>query len=179
MSELHVSYTVTVSDFRKASYFGLFLRYRRPFQILFVVLAGSFLYAVGGALGLGEVNALVFFIGAAYLAWGLLMLAGTEKQVLRYLKSPESMIGQTYEVSVSGEQIRFSMPGRGETAVFPLGKLTCVFEISQLFLVYTSATQVYLLPKRALAPEQQLWLRRLFRTALGANFGSRFDKGGK
>ena len=70
---VHTSYTVTVSDFRRASYFGLFLRHRRPLQILFVVTAGCILYAAGGLLGFGTVNPLVFFLGGAYLIWGLFL----------------------------------------------------------------------------------------------------------
>ena len=38
MEKIQVEYKVTVSDFRKASYYGLFLRHRRPLQIMFAVL---------------------------------------------------------------------------------------------------------------------------------------------
>lgn len=176
---VHTSYTVTVSDFRRASYFGLFLRHRRPLQILFVVTAGCILYAAGGLLGFGTVNPLVFFLGGAYLIWGLFLLAGAEKQVLQYIKSPDSHIGEPYDLEMDGRgTVVFTLPRRGEQASFRLKDLACAFEMSQLFLLYTSASQTYLLPKRALTEEQQVWLRRALRQALGANFGSRFEKKG-
>ena len=51
MEKIQVDYTVTVSDFRKASYYGLFLRHRRPLQIMFAVLIGAVLYGAGSYLG--------------------------------------------------------------------------------------------------------------------------------
>lgn len=69
MQTIHVNYFITVSDFRKATYYGLFLRHRRALQIMFLVLGVSILYAIGGALGLGTVNYLVFFLALAYLIW--------------------------------------------------------------------------------------------------------------
>ena len=47
MEKIQVEYKVTVSDFRKASYYGLFLRHRRPLQIMFAVLIGAVLYGTG------------------------------------------------------------------------------------------------------------------------------------
>ena len=35
MQTIHVNYSITVSDFRKATYYGLFLRHRRALQIMF------------------------------------------------------------------------------------------------------------------------------------------------
>ena len=41
MQTIHVNYFITVSDFRKATYYGLFLRHRRALQIMFLVLGVS------------------------------------------------------------------------------------------------------------------------------------------
>lgn len=53
MEKIQTEYTVTVSDFRQASYYGLFLRHRRPLQIMFAVLLAAALYGIGSSLGLG------------------------------------------------------------------------------------------------------------------------------
>ena len=71
MEKIQTEYTVTVSDFRQASYYGLFLRHRRPLQIMFAVLLAAALYGIGSSLGLGTPNPLVFLIAAAYLVPGL------------------------------------------------------------------------------------------------------------
>ena len=88
MEKIQVDYTVTVSDFRKASYYGLFLRHRRPLQIMFAVLIGAVLYGAGSYLGLGTANPLVFFLAAAYLCWGLLLFAGTERSIRQDMRTP-------------------------------------------------------------------------------------------
>lgn len=85
MQTIHVNYSITVSDFRKATYYGLFLRHRRALQIMFLVLGVSILYAIGGALGLGTVNYLVFFLALAYLIWGIFLFAGAEKGIRQHI----------------------------------------------------------------------------------------------
>ena len=47
MEKIKTSYQVTVSDFRRATYFGLFQRHRTALRIMFVVLAVGVLYALG------------------------------------------------------------------------------------------------------------------------------------
>ena len=53
-------------------------------------------------------------------------------------------------------------------------QLACVFELSSLFMIYTSMQDVYLLPNRCLTDDQRTALRKNFRERLGNNFGSRF-----
>lgn len=176
METIQAAYQITVGDFRKASYFGLFLRHRRPLRILFVVLAVGILYGLGAYYGLGRVNPLVLFITVAYLGWGLLLFAGTERNILRYLRSPETLIGCRYEVTIESHRIRTQIPQRKVNVSYQLNQLTCVFELSHLFLIYTTPQETYLLPKRSLTEEQIAALRQTFRDRLGDNFGSRFDK---
>ena len=38
MERIKTEFEVTVSDFRKASYYGMFTQYRKPLRIMFVVL---------------------------------------------------------------------------------------------------------------------------------------------
>ena len=85
MKKINTSYQVTLSDFRRATYFGLFQRYRRPLQIMVVVLLVGALYCFGAYLGLGQLNPLVLFITVAYLIWGIMMFSRTERGIRRYL----------------------------------------------------------------------------------------------
>ena len=73
MEKISTEYQVTVSDFRRATYFGLFQRHRTALRILFVVLAVAILYVLGASMGLGVLNPLVLFIAVAYLIWGMLL----------------------------------------------------------------------------------------------------------
>lgn len=174
MEKIQTSYQITISDFRRASYFGLFLRHRRPLQILFVVLAAAVLYVIGAQMGLGHFNPLVLFLAAAYLVWGLLLFAGVERNIRRYMARPDSLIGCTYTAEIESHRIQFSIPSRGIQFTTQLNKLACVFELSQMFLVYVSLQEVYILPHRGLTAQQRTDLRQVFRTRLGENFSTRF-----
>ena len=174
MEKINVEYQITVSDFRQATYYGLFLRHRTALRIMFVVLAVAVLYAIAGSLGFGTINPLVLFLGAGYLIWGIFLFAGAEKGIRAYLRSEQSMIGQTYRMELDSHRLRVEIPERDIEFSVAVNKLTCVFEFSALFLIYTSLQDVYLLPIRCLNPEQRTALRGNFRQRLGDNFGSRF-----
>jgi len=179
MERIKAEYQITVSDLRQASYYGLFMRRRRPLQIMFVVLAAGVLYAAGAGLGLGEVNPLVLFLAGAYLLWGLLLFAGTERDILRYIKSPDSLIGCTYAAVLESHRITLRIPEKKAEFTKPIGELACVFELSRMFLIYVDSQQVYLLPHRALTKEERASLREVFRKRLGDRFSSRFGRAGK
>lgn len=174
MEKISVEYQVTVSDFRRATYFGLFQRHRLPLRIMFVVVIVAILYAMGASLGLGTLNPLVLFIAAAYLVWGLLLFAGAEKGIRAYLRSPDTLVGCSYRAELESHRVRFEIPARKTQVTAQVNQLACVFEISSLFLIYTSMQDVYLLPTRCLTDAQRTALRKNFRERVGQNFGSRF-----
>lgn len=174
MEKISAEYQVTVADFRQATYFGLFQRHRTALRIMFVVLIVAVLYAAAGALGFGTINYLVLFIAAAYLIWGLLLFAGTEKGIRAYLKSDQCLIGCTFRVELESHRFRLEIPERKIHVAGQLGQLACAFELSSLFLIYTSMQDVYILPHRAITPEQRIALRQALRERVGENFGSRF-----
>lgn len=176
MFPIQVNYQVTLSDFRKATYYGYALRYRKALLIMLVVLAVGILYGIGAAAGLGQVNYLVFFLAAAYFIWGLLLFSGAERGIRRYLKSPDSLIDCSYTAELEEHHICFRIPDRGVNSSYHVGKLACIFELSSLFLVYVSTQEVYILPKRAFTEEQISAARGVFRTQLKDRFSSRFEK---
>ncbi len=174
MDKISVEYQVTVSDFRQATYFGLFQRHRMALRIMFVVLIVAVLYVLGASIGLGTMNPLVLFIAAAYLIWGLLLFAGAEKGIKQYLRSEGSLIGCSFRAELESHRIRLEIPERKIQVTAQTNQLACVFELSSLFMIYTSMQDVYLLPNRCLTAEQRIALRKNFRERLGNNFGSRF-----
>lgn len=174
MEKINVEYQVTVSDFRRANYYGLFLRHRTALRIMFVVLAVAVLYAIAGSLGLGAINPLVLFLGAGCLVWGIFLFAGAERGIRAYLRSEHSVMGQTYRAELDSHRIRIEVPEQDIQFSVAVNNLACVFEFSSLFLIYTSLQDVYLLPTRCLSAEQRTALRANFRQRLGNNFGSRF-----
>lgn len=174
MEPIRAEYRVSVADFRKASYYGLFLRYRKPFLFLFLVIAGALLYALAAALGLGTANPLVFFLAAAYAVWGLLLAAGTEKTIRAALSAPDSLIGCEFRMTLDAKRFRLEIPDRRADVTCAYAKLACAFELHALFLLYATARDVYLLPKRALTKEQCGALRLALRKELKERFFTRF-----
>ena len=174
MKKIAAAFQLTVGEFRMASYYGLFLRHRRALRIMFAVLLAGVVYAVGAWAGLGKANPLVFFLAAAYLVWGLLLFAGAEKDIRRYLRRPDSLIGCDYRVFVEDHRLRVEIPERKIRENCNLHSLVCCFELSALFLFYTTPQNVYLLPKRALTAEETEALRTELAACLKERFSSRF-----
>lgn len=175
MREIEIDYTVTLTDFRRASYYGLFLRYKKPLLIMFLAVFGGILYAVAGFSGAGAVNYLVLFIAAAYLVWGLVIFSGAEKNIRKYLRSPDNLIGCEYHLIFDRNRIRITVPEREISENYAVSKLACVFELSSMFLVYPNVQETYIIPVRAMSNEQRTEMRNCFRSVLKDRFGSRFD----
>ena len=142
MEKITFDYQVTVGEFRQATYYGMFIRHRKALRIAFAILLLGIAYAIGGAIGLGEVNPWVLFLAAGYLIWALIFFGGAEQGIRAYLKSPHCMIGKTFHMELEGAQMRIEADGLGVVFSAPLKKLTCAFEISSLFMLYTSVQDV-------------------------------------
>ena len=179
MKKIAAEFRLVVGEFRMASYYGLFLRHRRALQIMFLVLAVAVLYYIGAVVKLGSPNPLVFFLAAAYLIWGLLLFAGAEKEIRRYIRRPDSLIGCEYKIYVESHRLRVEIPERKIRENHNLHSLAGSFELGSLFLFYTTPQNVYLLPKRALDPEDVETLRAELASCLGERFYSRFLKRSK
>ena len=176
MFPIQIDYRITLADFRKATYYGLVVRYRRALLIMLIVLAVGILYALGTAAGLGQPNYLVFFLAAAYLIWGLLLFAGAERGIKRYIKSTDSLIGCDYTAVFEEHHVCFRVPERRINASYHTDRLACVFELNSMFLIYVSSQDVFPVPKRALSEEATVAIRKNFRARLGERFSSRFEK---
>ncbi len=174
MLPIKTEFTMTLQDFRQATYYGLVLRYRKPILFMAAVIGFAVLYGILCAMGFFVPNMIVFFIAAAYVIWGLMMLANAERGIRAYMKTPDSVLGCRFIVEIEKYSILIQIPDRKVKAPFPLKKLFCVFEISSEFLIYVNAEQVYLLPKRALTANEVVTIREHFRKNLGERFSSRF-----
>ena len=174
MKRIEAAFTLSLGEFRMASYYGLFLRHRRALQILFGVLLFALVNYVGAVLGLGEPNPLVFLLAGAYLVWGLLLFAGTELNIRRYLRTPQNLIGCKYRMTVEGHHLWIEIPEREITDSCSLHRLACCFELNAVFLFYTTPQDVYILPKRVLQDGEAEALRTMLAADLKDRFSSRF-----
>lgn len=169
MNKIEVSYPLTVSDYRRASYYGLALRNHKMVRPLLLLI---------GFAGTSAVTALLWEDAAKFAAalcalcaiWLLSLFAGAEREIRRYVKHPETMIGCEYHVTLESHRIQIRVPERKVNYSVKINDLAAVFELSGLFMIYISTRDAYILPFRVLTKEQQEELKEVFRRHLGERF---------
>lgn len=176
MEAITLNFTVTVSDFREASYYGLFMRRRNAFQIAAIVLLALFVYGVLCFHQVLPIEPFLLFPAGAYLIWFLLILANEERQILRYTRSPDTLIGASYTASFDNSQFSFSLPDRDFCVSGTVSELTCAFELSRCFLIYATQEQLFIVPVRQMSQEEIKTLRKILQTGLNSRFATPFGK---
>ena len=86
MDAITLNFKVSVSDFREASYYGLFMRRRNAFRVAATVLLASFVYGVLCYHKVLPMEPLLPLLAGAYLIWFLFILAHVERQILSYTR---------------------------------------------------------------------------------------------
>lgn len=173
MEQRTMQVTPSVGDFRKAMYYALVIRYHRPFQILAIVLGFTVIYAFAGACGLGTPNPMVFCIAGAYLVWALVMACGVERQIQRSLRQTGNPVGADVRLVATTHSLAWSIPSLMVHGDVQMARLSAVFHISGLFLVYLDARSTLLIPERDLSQADIDFLDDAFRNRLGGRFYQR------
>ena len=176
MHPIELNYELTLSDFRKATYYGLVSLHRTAIVIMLAVLSSIAVYLAAAKAAAQRPNPAVWFLATAYLVWVILLCAGAERGIHSYLKDPNSMIGVPYRTTLDEDSIRLRVPSRGIDQFHRYKKLFCVIELSSLILVYLNSQEVWLIPKRSLTDGQLAAAREVFRSGLDTRFRSRFMK---
>lgn len=176
MRSIQTNYTITVQDYRNSSYYIAALQHRRALQVLAVFLAGGLVYLYGLVAELWAVNYFAAFLIVAYLVWGLVFFARIERSIRKYMLSPECMIGCDFSMLLEDNRLRVQVPAQGIDHSCMVNRLSAVFELSQLFLLFISPQQLYILPKRALETDEIEALRDNFSKRLPERFSTRGHK---
>lgn len=169
MNKIEVVYPLTVSDYRRASYYGLALRQHKSLR-LFILLAGFALVALMSALLYGQWETSAAALCAIVLIWLLTLFAGAERDIRRYVKSENTMIGCEYRMTLESHRIEIRVPERKVNYSVKMNDLAAVFEMNGLFLIYISTQEAYILPFRVLTVQQRLELKEVFSKHLGERF---------
>lgn len=177
MGTLRFEYALTLSDYRMALFFGNSIRHRTLLRIFVVTAVVAAVYSAGGYLGIWPFSMLPAYIFFGYAVWLLFLIAQIQHGMLKYIKSPQNLIGKTVIISIDRSAIRLETPHTGETASYPLQNLFYVFEISRMFLIYLNAEQSVLLPFRAMSASERTELRDRFRGAVNDRFQTRYGLG--
>ena len=176
MGNLELNFKVTVKDFREATYYALFMRKRNMFRAAVVVVAACFVYAVLAVNKVLDMEPIFLFLACAYLIWVLITLAQTERQIAKYVKSPDNLLGVTYTAKFGARMFSFEIPERKFKASGNLDQLSAAFELTNVFLIYATDAQLFIIPTRGMSKETSKQLRELLQHGLGERFYSLFLK---
>ena len=169
MNKIEVSYPLTVGDYRRASYYGLALRNSKMVRPLLLLIGFAGTAAITALLW-SEATKFAAALCALCAVWLLTLFAGAEREIRRYVKHPDTMIGCEYHMTLESHRIQIRVPERRIHYSVKVNDLAAVFELSGQFMIYISTQDAYILPFRVLTREQQEELKETFRRHLGERF---------
>ena len=175
MGTLELNFTVTVKDFREATYYGLFMQKRNFFRVAVVVIAACFIYVVLSVNKVMEMEPLFFFLAGGYLVWILILLAGAERKIRAYVRSPDNLLGVEYTARFAPRLVSFEIPSRKFKVSGNLADLPAAFELTNIFLVYANREQTFIMPTRCMSKEQIKELRTLLSHGIADRFYTMFS----
>ena len=176
MGTLELNFSVNIKDFREATYYALFMQKRNFFRVAAVVIAACFIYVVLAVNKVLAMEPIFFFLAGAYLIWVLVVLAGAERQIRAYVKSPDNLIGAEYTAKFGQRLVSFEIPSRKFKVSGNISDLPAAFELTNVFLVYATQEQTFIIPTRDLSKGEIKQLREILRSGIGERFYSMFDR---
>lgn len=176
MGTLELRFKVSIKDYREALYYSLFMRKRNFFRAAIAVIAACFVYAVLTYNKVLVMEPILLFLAGAYLIWILFLLASTERQIARYVKSPDNLLNVDYIAKFGDRLFSFEIPERKFKVSGNLSELPAAFELTSCFLVYATAQQTFIIPVRSLPSDDIKHLRSLLSHGLGPRFYTFFGK---
>ena len=174
MEKSSKEYRVTLGDYRLASYYALAVRNRVAFRIAIGALCFGVCYLAATAFGFLILHPVILFVAAAYLVWVLIMMAQEELVIRNYVRSKNCLIGLQSQFTMEGNRIRIRIPEKNITADMTVNRLVLAIELSKIFLLYSTAENVYLVPKRVFTEAELRTIRSTLRKQLPGRFTSRY-----
>lgn len=176
MQTQEVTFTVTKHDYRCAYYYVHFLSRRLLLYIAGGTLALFLIYMVFVQTGL-----LPFWEPSAYIAsfpvfWLLLQVTRLELTVYRYSRSAANILGKKSILRYTDIRMTMKIPEAAFSSSGLFADYPCAFETHRSFLVYTSGSDLFLIPRRAFGKEKLKVFRDVLIKAMGDRFSSRYNK---
>ena len=173
---VRAEFKLYLSDYRKAAYYGMVQRNRTGLRLMLVVIGAFIIYVITTLILKVQMMPVTFFVVGGYAVWVLVLCAGTETKIRRYIKDPETLLGKETVITIDRTQVEVEIPEKDIHSKVAVKDLAFVFELTDLYMLYINNQETYILPKRAVAEKEILLLRELFQKTLSAKFFSRFIK---
>lgn len=149
------NYYTETKDLRAAMYYGVLMRNALLGRILLVLLPLTLLYYFGVTCGLWPDIPIVSYVVLAFVVWVLILLGNTERQIMKYSRSADSLLGIRIEVKIQDNWLFVNIADRDFHFKGEISDLAGAVELKSIFLLYVNAQQAFLIPKRALQDEAQ------------------------
>ena len=109
--------------------------------------------------------------------WFVFNICKIELDVLKYVKSSDTILGKSMELAVTDEGM-FSLKVDGENSFMkvPVKEFFLAFESSAMFNIYINPAQTVLIVKRAMTETEISWFRSMLSRKMKENFQSNYDK---
>ena len=172
---VELKFQVSLSDFREASYFGMFMRKRNAFRVAVGVLLFTVVYLILWKCGVVHMIPALLLFSCAYLVWVLCTLARIECQISRYVKQPGNLIGTEYSAYFDDDAFAFDIPAEKFHVHGKIDELSGAYELFHCFLIYVTAQQLFILPIRSMKKSELPELRTILKRKLGNRFSSVVD----
>lgn len=167
-------FSLTIEDFRRASYFGFIKRMRTALRVMSAVIVGAIVYTVVQYVARGRMDYLGLFVVAAYVVWLAYQLVRVERGIRAYYLSADSLLGCEQTILFERDCLRIVIAAKKIDIAQPYPQLAFAFELSSLFLVYMTSEAVYVVPKRCLSDDDVRSIRALLHRKLADRFESRY-----
>ncbi|MBO4838137.1 MAG: YcxB family protein [Lachnospiraceae bacterium] len=176
---VRAEFKLNLRDYRTAAYYGMAQRNRTGLRLMLVVLGAFIIYVITTMILNVQLIPVAFFVVGGYAVWVIILCAGTETRIRRYIKDPETLLGKDTVITIDRTHVEVEIPEKDIHCKVPVKDLAFVFELTDLYMLYINGQETYLLPKRAVTEAEILQLRQFFQKMLSAKFFSRFLKSKK
>ena len=133
------------------------------FRIMRWLLPSGAVYLIGSYYELWPFNSIALFLLGGYIVWLLILLGNAELTVFRYSQNGADELRKVMDLSLTNTQL-FLAP-QGHPASF---KLACVVKLRTVYLIYISAAQTLIVPRRDVP--NTVSFDEIFRRALANKF---------
>ena len=176
MQTQEVHFTVTKQDFRAANYYIYFLRRILLLRLAVAALIVFVVYMILVQFGVFEFWIPSGYIASAIIFWLLWHMTRIEQTVRRYARSKDNILNLKSILRFSDSRMTIKVPEKAFNSSGLFAEFPCAFETRSAFLVYTSGSDLFLIPRRAFSDKQKELFREILIRVMGDRFSSKYNK---
>lgn len=176
MQTQEVSFTVTKQDYRAANYYIYFMSRTIFLYASLGVIIAFMIYRTVVQYSALELWAPSVYITGAAVFWLLLQTTKVEMSIRRYSRSSANILGRKSILRYTDTRMTMKIPETAFSSSGLFAEYPAAFETRRAFLIYTSGSDLFLIPRRAFPKEKLEVFRNILIRAMGDRLASRYNK---